>query len=295
MRIAVLGMGRMGHAVAGRLVDGGHDVTVWNRSPGKADSIVSKGASKAQTPAGAAAGAEVVVTSLADDAAVLDVVRGEAADDSSGLLGAFEENSGSILVDMSTVSPETAEALAELAHGRSLASPILGAPGAVAAGEAVYLVSGPKPCHDAASQMFATLSERVQYLGEDVKSALQLKLLANYLLLSAVAVLGEIIPVAQAVGLPEDVLRGFLESSPLVAPALRNRLEALLSGKHEGWFTTTLGAKDTRLAEELAMRQGLRLPVADLVKRRYEEAAAAGYADADLTAVIELVRGQLAT
>jgi hypothetical protein len=77
---------------------------------------------------------------------------------------------------------------------------------------------------------------------------------------------------------------------PLVAPALRNRLHDIVSGDHDGWFSTTLGAKAVRLAEDLARSHGVLLPLADAVKRRFEEAAAQGWADADIGAVVELLR-----
>ncbi len=285
MRIAVLGMGRMGHAVAARLLEGGHDVTVWNRTPGRADDLCAVGAEEASSIADAVSGRQLVITSLADDAAALAVVVGD-----GGVAGALDTNA--TCADMSTVSPEAAAQLADATGGRSLASPILGGPADVEDGTATYLVSGPRARFEQAGAAYDTLGDSVRYLGEELPLALQLKLVANYLLLSGVVVLGEAIATAQAVGVREEVLRGFLEGSPLVAPALRNRLDALIEGKHDGWFTTPLGAKDVGLVEGLARREGVRLPVADLVKRRYEEAAAAGHADEDLTAVIELVRGR---
>ncbi|MEV6982448.1 NAD-binding protein [Sphaerisporangium sp. NPDC051017] len=71
---------------------------------------------------------------------------------------------------------------------------------------------------------------------------------------------------------------------------MRNRLDDVLGGDHEGWFTTRLGAKDVRLPAEVAETHGLTLPLARLVERRYEQAAAAGFGDADIGAVVELVR-----
>lgn len=283
MKIAVVGMGRMGHAVAARLLAGGHGVVVWNRSPGKADDLLASGATEAGSVGEAAGEAELVVTSLTDDAAVLEVVRGGLAE---GLAP------GAVYADMSTVAPETAAEIAEVTGGRSLASPILGAPAAVESGEAAYLVSGPEACFAQAAAAYESLGERVTYAGADPRRALQLKLVANYLLLTGVVALGEAVVAAQAAGVPGDQLKEFLGSSPLVAPGLRNRLDGIVGADHAGWFTTPLGAKDVGLAQQMASREGVRLPLADLVKRRYEEAAAAGYADDDLTAVVELLRQQ---
>lgn len=283
MRIAVLGMGRMGHAVAGRLLGGGHELVVWNRSSGKADDLKKKGAVEAASPAEAARGAETVVMSLADDAAVLSVVTGE--DGVATALGA-----DSVLVDMSTVSPETAEKVRDAVPVPLLTSPILGAPAAVEKGEAVYLVAGPRSAFERLSPLFSSLSTDVRYVAEENNRALELKLIGNYLLLAGVVVLSEAIAMAEAAKLPGDLVEEFFSSSPLVAPGMKNRLGALLSHDHSGWFTTALGAKDVGLAEDLARREGVRLPLAELVRRRYEEAASAGEGESDITAVLELVR-----
>ncbi len=291
MRIAVLGMGRMGHEVAGRLVAGGHDVTVWNRSPHKADDLAGRGATdRSGSPAGEAVrGVEVVVTLLSDDAAVRAVVI------EGGVAEAITVGGGpTTLVDMSTVSPRTSQALAEsVGPERFVASPVLGAPSAVRSGRAVYLVAGPPERLAALGPMFVTLSARHLELGDDPGRALVVKLLANSLLLSGVVVLGEVVATAQAAGLDDGFLRELLGSSPILAPALRDRLDNMLSGQHDAWFTTALGAKDVRLAEELAAAYGLRLPVFDAVKRRYEEAVAEGWGGDDLTAVVELNRRAL--
>ena len=291
MRIAVLGMGKMGHAVAGRLLEGGHEVTVWNRSPGKADDLAGEGATdrSGQPASGAVDGAEVVITSLSDDAAVRAVVI------DGGVAGALARTAGggtaTILVDMSTVSPMTSRQLARAVGEQGfVASPILAAPAGVAGGEALYLIAGPAGPRRALTPVFANLSGRRVELGEDPGTALVVKLLSNALLLSGIVVLGEVVATARAAGLDDDFLRQFLGSSPLVAPALRNRLDHMISGRHAGWFTTALGAKDARLAEDVALDHGLHPPLIAAVKQRYQEAAAEGWADVDLTAVIELMR-----
>src|ERR1700761_6931724 len=125
MWVAVLGMGRMGHALAERLLSGGHTVTIWNRTQGKADDLLARGARQAATPAEAAASSEVTLTSLADDSAVRNTVTG--AD------GA--------------------------AAGLFLASPILGSPTAVLGGEATYLIGGPRAQHDRARPVYETLAD----------------------------------------------------------------------------------------------------------------------------------------
>lgn len=284
MRLAVLGMGTMGHALGERLLRSGHAVTVWNRTPHKADDLVAEGAREAATPAQAAEGADAAFTSLADDAAVRAVVGGP-----QGVAAGLGDG---VLVDASTVSPTTTAQLAEMVATRFLASPILGAPAAVISGEAVYLIGGPRDLYDRLQPAYEALADEEgrRYLGADATVAATLKLLSNYLLMSGIAALAETVATAQAVGLPDDLIRDFFGRLPLVAPALRNRLEAIVSGDGKGWFSTTLGAKDVRLADELARAHGMRLPLAEGVRRLYEQAAAEGLADADIAAVVERVR-----
>jgi 3-hydroxyisobutyrate dehydrogenase-like beta-hydroxyacid dehydrogenase len=284
MRLAVLGMGRMGHALAERLLAGDHEVAVWNRTPHKADDLIANGAREAPTPAAAAEEAEATFTSLADDAAVRTVVT--ALDGVAAGLG------DGVLIDVSTVSPDTTSHLAETVGGRLLASPILGSPTAVVSGEAGYLIGGPRELYDRLAPAYGVLAEagRRVYVGEDARVATTLKLLSNYLLMSGIATLAETVATAQAVGLPDELIRDYLGQLPLVAPALRNRLDDIVSGDHDGWFSTTLGAKDVRLAEDLARSHGVLLPLANIVKRRFEEAAAQGWANADIGAVVELLR-----
>jgi 3-hydroxyisobutyrate dehydrogenase-like beta-hydroxyacid dehydrogenase len=274
----------MGHALAERLLGGGHDVVAWNRTPAKGDDLLAKGARMAATPRQAAAAAEVTVTSLADDAAVRAVVTGSD--------GAADGLGDGLLADASTVSVQTTAQLAELTAGRFLASPVIGAPAAVLAGEATYLVGGPRALYERARPVYDALADDAhrRYIGSDPTLATTLKLLSNYLLMAGIATLAEAVAAAQAAGLDDDGIRDYFGRSPLVAPALGNRLNDIISGDHRGWFSTTLGAKDVRLAEDLAHSRGLRLPLAECVRRRYEEAMAQGWAEADIAAVVELIR-----
>ena len=167
---------------------------------------------------------------------------------------------------------------------------------AVLGGEATYLIGGPRAHHDRARPVYETLADENhrRYVGDDPTVASTLKLISNYLLLAGIASLAEAVATAQAAGLDETLIRDYFSRLPLVAPGLRNRLDDIISGEHRGWFPTRLGAKDVRLAEELARFHGLQLPLADSVKRRYEEAMTDGWADADISAVVELVRRQRA-
>jgi 3-hydroxyisobutyrate dehydrogenase-like beta-hydroxyacid dehydrogenase len=161
MRVAVLGMGRMGQALAERLLAGGHTLTVWNRTPGQASGLLARAARQAATPAQAAADSELTLTSLADDGAVRSVVTGPN--------GAAAGLGDGVLADASTVSPQTTAQLNDATSGRFLASPILGAPMAVLGGEATYLIGGPPEVCRHARRAYETLTDEDhrRYVGED--------------------------------------------------------------------------------------------------------------------------------
>ncbi|WP_214413925.1 NAD(P)-dependent oxidoreductase [Sphaerisporangium fuscum] len=280
MRTAVLGMGAMGRALAGRLLAHGHEVIVWNRTPGRAAELVEAGAAEASSPAQATREAEVALMSLADDRAVLDVVE--------RLSG---PGSAAVVADMSTVSPDTSRRLQDMIPGRRFVSaPIMGAPQAVLDGTASGLLGGDRALVDRLEPIWSTIFSAHWYCGEDPGGATAFKLLNNYLLMSGIAVVAEAVATAEAAGLDRNLLRELLFTLPTVPPGLRNRLDDILGGDHQGWFSTHLGAKDVRLFAEVAESNGLPLPIARLVQRRYQEAAGASWRDADIAAVVELVR-----
>jgi 3-hydroxyisobutyrate dehydrogenase-like beta-hydroxyacid dehydrogenase len=276
----------MGRAVAQRLLDQGHSVAVWNRTPGQAAEVVEAGGREVASAAEAAAGAAAVLLVLADDQAVVNVVLDGARGGS--LVGSLGE---AILVDLSTISPSTSRRVASAVIGeRYVAAPVLGGPQAVLDGHATYLLAGRDELIDDLAPLWDALSASQRRCGADPGNATTLKVLANYLLLSSLAALAEAVATAQRTGIDNETLRAFLSSLPLVAPGLHNRLDDVIDGDHKGWFATRLGAKDARLMDELAASAGLPLPLATVVEERYRAVVAAGLGEADIGAVVELLR-----
>ena len=278
MDIAVLGMGRMGRALAARLLEGGHSVTVWNRSKGRATEIVSAGGREASSVADAVDGVDVVITMLANDGAVREVALGE-------LRPSIGDKT--IYVDCSTVSPKLSGELAEAFPARFLALPVLGSPLAVRAGQAIYLTGGNAGLVDHLAPVLASLSNTVRRYDTE-PLALAAKLTTNLLLLSQIVALAESFAVGRAGGLTDDQLRELLGNNPLVA-GLKNRFEGVLTGSQDGWWSPVLGAKDAGLAIDIACGADVELPVAQVVQGLYDKAAASGLDDiADVT---ELYQG----
>jgi 3-hydroxyisobutyrate dehydrogenase len=262
MKTAVLGMGRMGAALAGRLLAGGHEVLVWNRSPGKATDVVKAGAVEAGSLAEAVKAAEVVLTCLSNDAAVRHVALGD-----GGVRGSIAD--GVPYIECSTVSPQLTDELAGM-FDHFAAVPVLGGPAAIESGQATYLVGTGPQTHEMAGL------------------ASTAKLTVNLMLLSGVAALAESFTVGRSGGLHDDQLRELLGEA--VAPGLKNRFEALLGAPAAGWWTTVLGAKDAGLAIDVAEGAGIHLQVAPAVRQAYLRAAEQGHGDEDIAAVRYLYR-----
>jgi 3-hydroxyisobutyrate dehydrogenase-like beta-hydroxyacid dehydrogenase len=283
MKIAVLGLGRMGIRLGTRLLEGGHELVVWNRSGGKAGELVDAGAKEAGRIVDAVSVAEVAVTVLANDEAVRQVALGD-----EGVVASLAPDA--IYVDSSTVSPKLSAELADAAGTERFAAvPILGAPTAVEEGTAVYLAGGHASVLVRLEPMLASLTDTVHRYARP-SQATAAKLASNLMLLAGITALAESFAVGRAGGLSDEQLRDLLKESPMVAPGLRNRFEGLLTGEQESWWTTALGAKDAGLAAELARSAGIETPVAEAVHDRLSEAAAAGFGDDDITAVGHLYR-----
>ncbi|MFJ3877763.1 NAD(P)-dependent oxidoreductase [Streptomyces sp. NPDC090077] len=242
-KIAFLGLGAMGLPMARRLLDAGHPLTVWNRTPYKAGPLVAAGARLADGPGEAAAGADVVITMLADPAAARAVA--------GSVLPALRP--GTHWIDTSTVGPDTiAELAARLPEGVSLTdAPVMGSVDRAAAGELWILAGGPLP------GPVRTVLER---LGEVTAcgapgSGAALKLVLINAAIGGVALVSEALRLGQALGLPAGLVRGELARGPLSGAVART----FAAGSH---FPVALAAKDVSLALDTA---GTRLPVLSAV------------------------------
>jgi 3-hydroxyisobutyrate dehydrogenase-like beta-hydroxyacid dehydrogenase len=285
MRVAVLGLGRMGQAIAGRLLDTGHDVQVWNRTPGREKDLTARGARVAPSASEAASQADVAITMVTDDAAVREICLG-----SGGVIDSLQP--GAVLVDMSTVSPDTSRALAAaMPNGRFVDAPVLAGPPAIEAGQGLLLIGGAPDRVKQLEPLWNSLTARHIYCGP-VGSGATMKLISNLLLVGGVALLSEAVATAQAHGMDDDFLRQVLRQHPMVPAGLHNRLDDVIDGDHAGWFTVTLARKDIRLAMDLAGAAGLHTAMAEATAQVLAQAETSGWNDRDLGAAVEVVRGK---
>lgn len=282
MNLSWLGLGQMGSPMAARLLDAGHEVVVWNRTPERAHSLVEKGAHSAATPAEAVSSAEVVFTMLAHPDAVEGVLFGE-----HGVVTALGRGT---LVDMSTVGPAAVRRMAErLRDGVDMAdAPVLGSVPQATDGSLKVFV-GARP------EVFARLQPLLEQLGRPVHvgpvgAGAAMKLVANATLGTLMTSLGEALALADALGLDEGPVLDVLADSPIGATARskRNRIE---SGEYPPNFSLELAAKDLRLVADAAQGRGVDARVAAAARAHFEAAAEKGFGDLDYSAVIAHVRG----
>jgi 3-hydroxyisobutyrate dehydrogenase-like beta-hydroxyacid dehydrogenase len=255
MEAAFLGLGAMGHAMAGRVLAAGHRLQVWNRSPEKARDLEAAGAQLAATPADAAR-AGVVLTSLADDEAVLAVVEGEA-----GILAGLPP--GGLHVSLSTISYQLGDRLAKLhaEHGQAYVSaPVFGRPTAAQGGQLFVVAAGADEQLARADPLFQAISQRVFPLGERPAAANLVKLCGNFLILCVVEGLAETMTLAGKAGVEKAALLEVLTGTLFGAPIYHTYGEILTEGRYRpAGFRAPLGLKDMRLAAAAA--EELRTPM----------------------------------
>ena len=280
--IAFCGLGRMGVPMALRLLDAGHELRAWNRTPGKAGPLVDAGATEAASPAEAAAGADVVVTMLADPAAVEDVVLGAS-------LGA-----GTTLIEMSTIGPDAVRALAaRLPEGVDmLDAPVLGSIPQATEGTLKIFVGGDEAVFERCRPVLEAMGTP-RHLGP-LGAGAAMKLVANSTLGALMTGLAEALALADGLGLEEADVLDILSESPIGVTA-KGKRPLIESGVYKPNFTLALAAKDLRLVIDAAEAAGVELRVAAAARSWLERADEHGLGDLDYSAVIADVRGRPAS
>lgn len=277
-RIAFCGLGRMGTPMAGRLLDAGHHVVVWNRTLSKATPLGRRGAHIAADPREAAEGCRIAITMLADEGAVQDVVLGP-----SGLASATRPPA--VVVEMSTIGPE---AVASLRSGlqRDIAlvdAPVLGSIPQAEAGELQVFAAGSLDDIQSVRPVLDALGH-VRVVGSSGAGA-SLKLAVNSTLGAVMVTVAEALALGQCLGISREILLDVLRGT-YVGGVLESKAEAMARGYTPARFTLALAAKDLRLVTESAARAGLPLAAAQANRSVYEAAERAGLGELDYSAVI---------
>ncbi|WP_405725625.1 NAD(P)-dependent oxidoreductase [Streptomyces sp. NBC_01537] len=280
LTVGVLGTGIMGAAMARNLVRAGHTVRVWNRTPAKAEPLAADGAQIAGTPAEAVRDADVVLTMLYDGPAVLEVMRKAV----QGL------RPGTVWAQSTTAGIESVGELAGFAREHRLVffdAPVLGTREPAEAGQLTILAAGPEQGREAVTPVFDAVGARTLWTGEDgaAGSATRLKLVANSWVLAATNAAGEVLALAQALGVDPQSFLGLIAGGPLDMGYLHAKIALILENRlSPASFAVATAAKDARLIVEAGQQHGVRLDVAAAGADRLARAAAQGHADEDMAA-----------
>ena len=255
MKVGFIGLGHMGIGMAANLLRAGHEVTVYNRTPGKAQGLVAQGA-RAAAGVADACGGDAVVTMLADDGAVEGAVFGE-----KGVIGSLGK--GAIHVSMSTISVALSERLSE-AHAnagqRFVAAPVFGRPEMAAAAKLFIVAAGAPDAIDACLPLFEAMGQKTFPIGNQPKAANLVKLSGNFLSASVIEALGEALALVGKAGVDRRRYLDLLTSTLFTAPVYRTYGGLIAEGRFEPpGFAAPLGHKDIRLT--LAAAETLRVPM----------------------------------
>ena len=286
IRITLLGLGAMGRRMAQRLLDAGHDLTVWNRSPAAADELLAAGAHRAPTPRVAAEGAQIVWSMVFDDAASRQVWL----DPEHGAAGAVAPDA--VAVESSTLSPAWVHELAAAFAQRGVPfvdAPVSGSRSQAQAGQLIFTVGGDAAVLDRLRPALTALGTAAHHLGP-VGSGALFKLAVNALFATQVAALAEVFALLQDGGLDVQRALDALRTMPVTSPAATGAAALMLAGDWTPQAPVDLIAKDLGYAIATAEAAHTTLPVIDAVRQRFDAARCAGLGAENLVAISKLYR-----
>jgi 3-hydroxyisobutyrate dehydrogenase-like beta-hydroxyacid dehydrogenase len=284
MNVGFIGLGQMGTAMAGRLLRAGHEVTVYNRTPRKAQALVDQGAHLAARIADACQG-DAVITMLADDNAVENVVFGE-----RGVLRNLRTDT--VHISMSTISVALSERLADM-HAtvgqRYVAAPVFGRPEAAANGKLFIIAAGKPDVVEACMPLFNAMGQKTTRMGDMPFEANLVKLSGNFLTASVLEALGEAMALVHKAGISRQQYFELLTSTLFTGPLFTNYGGLIANERYEpAGFPAPLGEKDIRLALAAAETLRVPMPLASLVHDRLQTLIARGGEKLDWSAIGQL-------
>ncbi len=289
MQTAILGLGRMGAAIALRLAQAGHELSVWNRSPGATRELANLGASVLEQPHEAFEHAELVITMLADDDAVRAVVLGE----QGVLAGAGAGSSGQpVLIDMSTISPAASAQIASACAQRAVAylrAPVSGNPSVVAAGNLGIIVSGPEPVFERVAGTLRDIGPNLFHVGEQ-EQARVVKLALNLMVGGSTQLLAEALVLGEQSGISTAKMLEVINGSAIGSPYVKYKTAALVAEDYSSTFTASLLHKDLTLALQAGHEASVPLPLTAATRQLVEDCIASGMGEMDLAALVPRLR-----
>lgn len=256
MKLGWIGLGDMGQVIIPRLMEKGHEVTGWNRTPGKADRLASLGLVLADSPREVASASEVVFSMVTDAKAVEAIAVGE-----DGVISGLRNDA--FYLDMSTIDPQVSREISQMFTDRGLTmldAPVSGSPVTIAAGSASTMVGGDRAAYDKVEELLHDVGSKVSYIGES-GTAVQMKVAINLTLIVEMVVFCESVALAEKGGVDRAVAVDAMLKSVVASPVMGYRGPFILEMPDKPLADVTLQQKDMVLALEVARRQGSAAPL----------------------------------
>jgi 3-hydroxyisobutyrate dehydrogenase-like beta-hydroxyacid dehydrogenase len=284
-RIGFIGLGNMGLPIAGNLLKAGHELTVFNRTRSRAEDLQARGVWVASSPAEASREAEVVMTMLADDRAVEQVVFAE-----DGVLSALPVRG--VHVSLSTISPALSRRLAAAHHEKSqgyIAAPVFGRPDSAEGAKLVVVAAGARSEIERCRTLFECIGRKLFVLETEPFTANVVKLAGNLMIASMLETLGEAVALVRKAGVDPKQFLEITGGSLFQSPVYENYGKILAERRFEpAGFKMTLGLKDVRLALAASEELAVPLPLASMIRDHMLSAIARGRGETDWSALAEI-------
>ncbi|MBZ5526662.1 MAG: NAD(P)-dependent oxidoreductase [Acidobacteriia bacterium] len=285
-KIGLIGLGLMGRPMGLNLLKAGHALTVWNRTPARAEALVAAGASQAASPRAAAEACDVLITIVSDPSALQEVLWGK-----DGAMSGLRR--GGIYIDSSTVSPALARKISAACAERGarfLDAPVTGGTWGAEKGELVFMVGGEAATLAEAEAVLGVLGKKWFHLGPN-GAGQTIKLAMNLILALQVDALAEALALVGGAGIAGEKLVEVLQSSMARAAVLDVKAPLLLKGEYPPSFPLRLMHKDLGLALDLANQIGVPLPATAAAREIYSSVKGAAKEDLDYAAVMKFWKG----
>ncbi|GGJ55546.1 NAD(P)-dependent oxidoreductase [Deinococcus roseus] len=289
-RVAVLGLGQMGQRMALNLLRSGFDLTVYNRTPESAQTLVQAGAKFAATPAEAVQNAEVVISMVRDDVAS----RFLWLDPDQGALSNLPE--GAVAVECSTLTPAWTRELAghfQTRQSHFLDAPVVGSTPQAASGQLVFLVGGAATDLERVQEVLQAMGSTLHHVGE-IGQGMHMKLAVNAFFAGQVALLAELLMFLQPHIPPQQALE-VLGNLPVISPALKVNGQLMLERKFAPMFPVQLVVKDLQCLLDTAQAGEVQVPTSSKVLEVFSAAQNQGWGEEHLAAVVKLFESHLSS
>jgi len=280
-RVAILGLGNMGAGMANRLLSAQFPLTVFNRHPERARTLVGAGVNVAGSPREAASRADIIISMVADDVASRSVWLGK----KGAMSGA---SSGAVLIECSTLTVTWVRELADSAEKQDcgfLDAPVTGSKSHAANGELLFLVGGPATAMEKVRPVLSVLGRDIVHLGP-TGSGTYLKLINNFLCGVQAASFAEALSMMRAGGLDVEKAQAVLTNGAPGSPLVKAISARVAANDPTVNFSLRLMAKDLQYALEVAGRNGISLQTAAPALEMFQRAIANGFAEKDFSAII---------